>query len=410
MTPAGAVQGKAGMAQAQLLFVHDHRFQRDDAGRYYTSGSFPSSIWPRYLEHFAHVTVLARDGGATQGATLARSDHAGVEFALLSDPGALERLGLRRGKAHRVLRDQIARADAVIARLPSDLGLQAASLAAEAGKPLLIEAVGCAYDSYANHGAWKARLYAPLAYLRMRAALARAPFALYVTNDWLQRRYPSAPHSVTAGVSDVVVAEPDAATRAARAARIAELAEGRRPVLGTVGSLRTAAKGFHVMFEALARLRRDHDLRLDYRILGGGDPARWRELAARAGVADQVHFDGVLPAGGPVLRWLDAIDIHVQPSFQEGLPRATIEAMSRGCACVGSSAGGLPELIDQPWLHRPGDSRRLAVTVAALAADPALIGADSARSLEVASGFAEALTAARRSEIMARLRAAVKAL
>lgn len=397
------------MPQARLLFVHDHRFQRDDAGGYYTTGSFPSSIWPRYLEHFARVTVLARDGGMTQGGRLARSDHAGVDFVLLSDPGALERLGLRQGAAHRSLREQIARADAVIARLPSDLGLKAAALAVRAGKPLLIEAVGCAYDSYANHGAWQARFYAPLAYLRMRAALARAPFALYVTNDWLQRRYPASPQAVTAGVSDVVIAEPEAANRAARAARLAELAGGRRPVLGTVGSLRTAAKGFHVMFEALARLRRDHDLQFDYRILGSGDPARWRELAARAGVADQVHFDGVLPSGDPVLGWLDAIDIHVQPSFQEGLPRATIEAMSRGCTCVGSRAGGLPELIDPKWLHLPGDSRRLAETLAALAADPALAEADSARGFEVASGYAEALTAARRSEIMARLRAAAEA-
>ncbi len=394
------------MSQARLLFVHDHRFQSDGMGRHFTSGSFPASIWPRYLEHFDQVTVLARDGGIASDDRLACSDHAGVDFVLIEAPGPIERLGLRRGKAHCALRDQIAEADAVIARLPSDLGLKAAALAHEAGKPLLIEAVGCAYDSYANHGSLQARLYAPLAFLRMRAALARAPFALYVTNGWLQHRYPPGTQAATAGVSDVVIAPTSDAIRHLRVARLEELARGRPPVLGTVGSLRTAAKGFHVMFEALARLRREHGIQFQYRILGGGDPARWRELAAQAGVVDQVHFDGVLPSGTPVQGWLDAVDIHVQPSFQEGLPRATIEAMSRGCACIGSSAGGLPELIDPKWLHRPGDSRGLSDTLLELSSDPASIANESQRSFSVAEGYTEALTGARRSEIFARLRAA----
>lgn len=39
------------------------------------------------------------------------------------------------------------------------------------------------------------------------------------------------------------------------------------------------------------------------------------------------------------------MDIYVQPSLQEGLPRAVIEAMSRGCPVIGSTTGGIPELI-----------------------------------------------------------------
>lgn len=397
------------MAKTRLLFVHDHRFQRDSSCAYYTSGSFPASIWPRYLEHFDNVTVLARDGGELSGAAQARSDYPGVDFVLIKSLDTLSRLGLRRGKAHHALRAQIAAADAVIARLPSDLGLQAVALANEAGKPLLIEVVGCAYDALAHHGAPMARIYAPIAFVRMRAALTQTPFALYVTNTWLQQRYPTLPKAVTAGVSDVVIAESSPEISRSRSARLAELVRGRVPVLGTVGSLRTAAKGFHIMFDALGKLRREQALKLEYRILGSGDPTRWRELASKAGVSDQVHFDGVLPSGPQVLSWLDAIDIHVQPSFQEGLPRATIEAMSRGCACIGSSAGGLPELINPDLLHKPGDSVKLAETISTLVGDVACQEVESARSFDISRGYTEVITSARRHALLAKFRAAIVA-
>ena len=51
-----------------------------------------------------------------------------------------------------------------------------------------------------------------------------------------------------------------------------------------------------------------------------------------------------------VFNWLDEIDIYVQPSKVEGLPRAVIEAMSRGCCCIGTDVGGIPELIPEQFL------------------------------------------------------------
>ena len=47
----------------RLLFVHDHRFYRDEAGAIVTSGSLPAAVWDRYLEHFDTLRVVGRDGG-----------------------------------------------------------------------------------------------------------------------------------------------------------------------------------------------------------------------------------------------------------------------------------------------------------------------------------------------------------
>src|SRR5699024_6121027 len=51
-----------------------------------------------------------------------------------------------------------------------------------------------------------------------------------------------------------------------------------------------------------------------------------------------------------VFNWLDTIDIYVQPSRQEGLPRAVIEAMSRGLPAIGAKTAGIPELLEDKYI------------------------------------------------------------
>lgn len=393
----------------RLLFVHDHRFLRGPDGAVFTQGSFPAAVWERYLEHFDGITVLARDGGEFAGENLARADHPKVNFTLLRSPSFAERLGLIGGTATRALRAAVAEADGVIVRLPSDLGLLGAAEAQRAGQPCLIETVGCAYDAYANHGSRAAWLYALLARHRMRRAIARSKFVLYVTERWLQGRYPPARNAATAHASNVVLEPCPENERHARETRLAELRGGRAPVIGTVASLSTASKGVQTMFAAMARLRREGLAAMEYRILGPGNPARWQALAERQGVGDWVHFDGSRAAGQPVLAWLDTIDLHCQPSFQEGLPRATIEAMSRGCACIGSTAGGIPELLPANRLHRPGDAAKLAALLRALIGDPAALVAAAKADRAKAQDYRWDVIEARRSDLFERFAHSVRA-
>ena len=158
---------------------------------------------------------------------------------------------------------------------------------------------------------------------------------------------------------------------------------------------------------ALAVLRQG-GLDLHYRVLGPGDAAPWIALAEQHGVADLVTFDGVRPAGEGVAQWLDGIDIHLQPSFQEGLPRATVEAMSRGAACIGSTCGGIPELLPPERLHRPADVAALAERIRKLATEPAHLAEASARDLGCSSAFQSERLAAVRAEFLTELRRAAE--
>ena len=53
------------------------------------------------------------------------------------------------------------------------------------------------------------------------------------------------------------------------------------------------------------------------------------------------------------------MDIYIQPSLQEGLPRALLEAMSRACPSIGSNAGGIEELLNKKYVFNKKDVKRI---------------------------------------------------
>jgi glycosyltransferase involved in cell wall biosynthesis len=386
-----------------LLFAHDHRLLRGPAGELYTTGAFPAAVWDRFLHHFDHVAVLMRDGGeVSRDPGLARADRDRVSFSFLPSLASPRQLVFRSRELEDRMRSAVMSADAVVARLPSEIGLLAVKHARRLGKPYAVEVVGCAWDSYRTGGARGSRLYAPLAYLRMRDAVANAPLTLYVTSSWLQRRYP--PGGDTGIASNVALEALDDDARASRKSRLAALAEGGRPVMGTIGTLRTRYKGIHTVLKMLARLR-SSGLDLHYRILGPGSAEPWRRLADDLGVLDLVSFDGTRSAGWPVCEWLDGIDLYLQPSFAEGLPRGLIEAMHRGAACIGSTCGGIPELLPDDRLHEPGNVAELTAIVRRLASDPAAVAAASAADQETARQFDAARLKEQRRAFYGQLRA-----
>src|SRR5690625_7634894 len=72
-------------------------------------------------------------------------------------------------------------------------------------------------------------------------------------------------------------------------------------------------------------------------------------MAKRYDVVDQVKFLGPM-LHNEVFDWLETIDIYVQPSRQEGLPRALIEAMNRGLPAFGANTAGIPELLESDFI------------------------------------------------------------
>ena len=53
-----------------------------------------------------------------------------------------------------------------------------------------MEVVGCPWDAYWNYSL-KGKIVAPFATYMMKRRVKSAPFVLYVTNKFLQKRYPT---------------------------------------------------------------------------------------------------------------------------------------------------------------------------------------------------------------------------
>ncbi len=107
----------------------------------------------------------------------------------------------------------------------------------------------------------------------------------------------------------------------------------------TVGAL-IPRKGQLFAIEALVQIP---DARLA--IIGDGpDLAMLRQLAQDQGVSDRVHFLGSLPHS-EIARHVQAADVCVLPSENEGIANAWIEALACGTPLVITDAGGAREVI-----------------------------------------------------------------
>ncbi|CAH1206846.1 hypothetical protein PAECIP111893_02632 [Paenibacillus plantiphilus] len=349
-----------------VVWAHDHTFYFNESGKFYSGGKLPYAVWERYLSVFDRVTVACRGqktgpSADMQGKTLSSGPN--VDFLVLPSLSNPVNKLTKRGYVEQSLIEVIRTADAVIARMPSEIGSEAIRVARQLGKPYSIEMVACAWDGLWNYGNAQGKLYAPFALWKTRRLVKQAPFGIYVTEQFLQQRYPLSASGVQGSCSNVEIPAPAEDVLARRLQRITStMLETNRMKpfrIGLIGSLNGRTKGIDTALRAIARIAKTSQP-FELVILGDGSPEKWHAYAARLGVRELVSFQGVLPSGDAVFQWLDELDLYIQPSYQEGLPRATIEAMSRACPVIASTAGGIPELIEGEWLHRPGHVKGLA--------------------------------------------------
>lgn len=367
---ASAIVGGRRLGNMKVLFVHDHKFKRL-GGDFYSSGSFPSAVWARYTEVFDQLTVVGRDGGelvcGEAGFTL--SSAANVSFRLLPNVVNLKDFLLGNTEFEKSLRSLVDAHDALIVRCPSWMGPLFVKEAVRQRKPYAVEVVGCARDAFSNYGGLKGRIIAPYAVISMKRLLKRSKHVLYVTENFLQSRYPAREFATTTFCSNVEIPSVGYDILLNRLNKISSRVAGQSVTFGLIANYSSKYKGIDVAIRALHAA----DLpNWELRVLGRGDASFYRALAAKLGVQEKVHFDGGLPSGGAVFEWIDSIDIYLQPSLAEGLPRALVEVMSRGVPALATKVGGIPELLNEAELVRAGDYAGLAIKIVSLARDGAL--------------------------------------
>ena len=366
----------------RVLFVHNGPLFRDAHGRLYGM-HFTNQIVERYRYLGQQVTFLMREQ-RLDGDPAGYSRIDAEDFTFVAVPnvvGPVARARYRRVANQRISR-AVAAADIVVARLPSATASLAVDWARRLNTPCLTECVGCNWDALWNYN-WKGKLGAGWYSWQQRRRIRAAPYVIYVTQEFLQRRYPTL--GQCAAISNVELPLSEEGVLERRLARIEALAADSRPLhLATVGNVAVPYKAQGDVIRAVAELRKS-GVEVVYHLVGEGDPSRLVRLARRLGLESQVVIHGAMPHSR-VFDFLEAMDLYLQPSRQEGLPRALIEAMSRGLPSLGSRAGGIPELLPQARTFRAGDLGAIARLIAQLRS-PELQREDARRNVQRAQDF-----------------------
>ena len=330
----------------KALFAFEGKFEYCD-GKYYSHG-LPASAWSeRYLNIFDSIVVVGRSVKVKKinGKSLSSCERATFHCTEIG-LNPIEFFTKRRELEH-FIENEVKEVDFVIARLALSLfGAIAIKYAKKYKKPYICEVVGSAWYSMWNYSL-AGKIVAPYFEYLAQKTVRQSKYTIYVTQNYLQREYPT--KGKTIGISNVDLKEVNDDVLRHRLKKI-EQTDCKRLVLCTIGAVDVKFKGQEYVIKAMSMLKK-YGYSIKYILIGGGDQNRLKKIAKNCNLASDVIFTGAIEHS-QIFELLDKVDIYIQPSLQEGLPRAMIEALSRGLPAIGFRTAGIPELISDKYICR----------------------------------------------------------
>ncbi|MGM1429344.1 glycosyltransferase family 4 protein [Sphingobacterium lactis] len=387
----------------KAVFINDHPFYVNNTGGIFTSGTLDSSVWSRFTDNFGSLTVIGRGIALESDKHSHKSANAEhVSFDLFMNVNGGKDYFKYGNEIKHKLEKYIRDSDYVIIRLPSNIGVMAASLCKKLGKKYFVEVVGCAFDSLWYYGGLTSKLFAPVNYVKTKVAVRNATSAVYVTKDYLQKRYPNPNPSINA--SNVVIEHFGQEVLAAHLKRLDKASSIKK--IGMIGNIGLAYKGYEILFQALSTINISYELS----IVGGGDPKWINNLIKKYSLENKIKILGRFNERNKIYEFLDDLDLYVQPSLTEGLPRSVIEAMARACPVIASDAGGIPELISKGFVYNRKDANQLAELIRKVIVDVSLLKKMSEENFETSKKYTFEVIKDRRNNFLQSIKENIKNL
>jgi len=351
----------------KILFIQGgSRLKQADDGTWYTDPNFNEDVWKRYVDLADSFTILLRRESKIYPKQEAEERFNNVliddRIRIVTMPDFTEsKFTMINPKTYsdikQIIETEIKKVDKCFIRTHSVYTKMACDACKKYSKPYLFECTDFVYEALHKHGIL-GKLLARRGEKECKRMAAGAVQATYVTSEVLQKRYPCASGKMI-GVSNVQLVNIDENVLKARLDKIKTTKPNQVLKIGTAAFLDVRWKGQDLVIKALAELKKQGITKFVFEMIGVGKGDYLKRLSKQLGVSDQVKILGALPHD-KVFEWLDSIDIYVQSSYQEGLCRAIIEAMSRACPVVCSNAGGNYELISRDYIFECGDYNTLA--------------------------------------------------
>jgi glycosyltransferase involved in cell wall biosynthesis len=339
-----------------ILYIHDHKFI-DLNGIYYSEGKFTTEVFSRYDAFNSDIIVITRIIENNQGRKLNEISNKNVHFKPVKGIGFDSVFTKYLLKNSKVIIQEIKKADALIVRLPSFLGIFVLILNIFFKKKYFVELVGDPQEALITSKKKVGFLFKCFIYIFSafnKFFVKKADGVIYVTQYDLQKRYPTKKLQTYASNVEVNIKPLNLSLDEYT------LKNEKNIKVGLIGSFNNEYKGIDTALKAI-HLLKQKDCIVQLHILGSGKlKDYYLEMAKELKIAGQIYFDGSLAGGEAVLKWLKDLDLYIQPSRTEGLPRALIEAMSVGLPAVATKVGGIPELLPDEFLVPSNNSLELA--------------------------------------------------
>jgi glycosyltransferase involved in cell wall biosynthesis len=162
---------------------------------------------------------------------------------------------------------------------------------------------------------------------------------------------------------------------------------------------RRGHKNIHGILRAYAEVARQSQCHL---IFGGAEDkydATYRTMAAELGIADRIHFTGLLSSEELAAHYRSAIAL-LFPSLYEGFGLPILEAMTYGCPVITSNTSSMPEVAGPAALYvDPFDPSSIARAMELLESQPAVRQEFREKGLERVQAFSWKNTAERTCEV-----------
>ncbi|WP_278838682.1 glycosyltransferase [Ligilactobacillus saerimneri] len=348
----------------KLLFIQGgSRWKFDAEGSVYTDSNFNNNVWKRYLDLSDDLKVILRQEDVIYPVEEAKKKFNSFDVSLMNyvalpdiyRPFWQTANISKRREIIRTIKNEVKLADAVIIRSLGNIYTNTAlKYAQKYKKKYLVEVTGFAKESLWYHS-FHGKLVAHYKEHQYKKLMNTVPYAVYVTDDALQKRYPCKIEAL--GCSDVELSPQSISHLEDRINKY--LKKSPKVILGTAAFLDVEWKGQKNVLKAIAYLKSKGIDKFVYQLIGAGSGKQLMSLAKQLGIEDNIQILGSLPHT-KVNDWLKKIDIYIQPSYMEGLCRSIVEAMNMACPVVCSNVGGNYELVTTSRLYPAKDYKKLA--------------------------------------------------
>lgn len=330
-------------------------------GEYY-SLVYDDVFWDRYLQIFSRVIVVARvnivDDFEKIPKGYSKVTNKKVDFLHLpyyqGIAQGINKLPLLFYNVFKIVK----LSERGILRLPGIISIIAGIFSLFLNKKFAVELVGDPYDVFSSGVGGKISRLLRFIFTYMTKFLVNNATAVsYVTEVTMQKRYPSNSKAFSTYYSSISLDK-----NVFNDKNIRKNINKENFQILLVGSLEQMYKGFDIAVLAIDNLNFKNKSLIH--IVGDGIHKEYLwNLVKTKNLEKHFIFHGKV-AREEIFKLMEDVDLFLMPSRTEGLPRALIEAMSKGLPAIGSNVGGIPELLPNNWIFESEDYIKLSEKIA----------------------------------------------